>query len=215
MYERLYKLSSIFYKLAKEAPQSAPFGEYAWAPHREDVKGKEPDNELEKTIYKQLQKHFGDYNNKRTGLPKITTEFLYLLMEKGWYKEILHSPPYKTLYRGLHFKTEEELAEFLGKPFDDVKDSGSINLKPPQSFPVQNGWTTSWSFKKKITKDFSEAKKKGFAVTLIADAKDNPNRFIAGPGGLYDVYGLSMYHLEKETVGLEPILVRKIEWTKL
>lgn len=56
IFENILKLSNNFEKLAlsKEAPHDAPFGEYAWAPHREG-KVDEPDNEIEKQIYSQLK----------------------------------------------------------------------------------------------------------------------------------------------------------------
>jgi hypothetical protein len=151
------------------------------------------------------------FSNKRKGLPKQIAELLSKLVEKEKYKKILHAPPLKTVYRGLKLNSKEKLEKFIGAK--NIEDSGSIYFN--DSVKLTNGYSTSWSRSKKITKDFSEKGKSGYAVTLIADLKDNENRFLAGPGGLYDVEGLSMYHLEKETVGLEPIIIRKIEWEKL
>jgi len=216
----LLKLLDIYQRLVSEAvatpeaPEWAPFGEYAWAPHREGVPA-EPDNALEKIIFKQLSDHFGDYHNRRNGLPQMTSNFLLTLVETGWYKKVLHPPPHKTLYRGLFFKTSKELAKFLGITETEVKEEKCKVFVPPKVFKNKNGWSTSWSYKKNVTRDFSESGKKGWAITLIADVKDNPNRFLAGPGGLYDVRGISEFHLEKETVGLEPINVRRVEWKEI
>jgi hypothetical protein len=197
-----------------EAPKNAPFGEWAWAKYREGVP-EEPDNELEKQVYQDIKKHFA---SKRTGLPKFTVRLLTKLIEKGWYKSVLHAPVHKTLYRGLKISDKQILLKILKIKNEDFKDEGSINFKSQLVIPPTNGHSTSWTFQKKITQDFSTnygKAKRGYIVTLIADVGDNEHRFLAGPGGLYDVEGLSMWHLEKETVGLEPIKIKRAEWKKI
>lgn len=203
---------SIFAKLAvsKEAPLWAPFGEYAWSKYREGMP-EETDNELENTVYQQIKKHFASTN--REGLPQMTASLLSLLMKIGWYKDVLHPPPVKKLYRGLKIRSKQQLSDLIDMPTKEIEDSGSIKFNKP--VPYNNGFSSSWTFQKKITKDFSTnygKAKSGFATILIANVEDNPYKFIAGPGGLYDVDGLSRWHLEKETIGLEPIIIDSIEW---
>jgi hypothetical protein len=205
-------LTSVFAKIAtsKEALLWAPFGEYAWSKYREGVP-EEADNELETLIYQQIKKHFASTN--RTGLPQMTAALLSLLMKIGWYKDVLHPPPVKKLYRGLKIRSKQQLSDLTGIPTKELENSGSVNLNKP--VPHDNGFSTSWTFKKKITQDFSTnygKAKSGFATVLVANVDDNPYKFIAGPGGLYDVDGLSRWHLEKETIGLEPITIASIEW---
>lgn len=139
-------------------------------------------------------------------------------MELGYYKSVLHPPPVKTVYRGIKFKTIEDVSKFLDLPIDEINDADSIKLN--KSIDHKNGYSSSWTSQKSIAQDslfisWNGAGKKGYFVTLYANVKDNPYKFIAGPGGLYDVDGLSKWHLEKETIGLEPIIVSKIEWKKL
>lgn len=110
---------------------------------------------------------------------------------------------------------KDKLAEFLGVPVEQLQDEGAIVPEGMLLVATNNGNSTSWSAKKKITRDFSERGERRWDVTLIADVENNPHKFLAGPGSLYDVVGLSMFHLKKETVGLEPILIRRIEWEKL
>lgn len=209
--EKLF--NKYFTKTAKEvkpeAPKSAPFGEYAWPSHRKGLP-KEADTELEKQTYKDIKNHFA---SKHIGLPKVTVRLLMKILSHEWYSEVLHPPKHETLYRGLKL-SRKELADLIDqKEFDD---KGSV--KWDDSVKSTNGHSSSWTYKKNVSKDFSGnygKAKQGFAVTLVAKVKDNPNRFLAGPGGLYDVDGLSRWHLEKETVGLEPIQIEKIEWEKL
>lgn len=192
-----------------EAPKSAPFGEYAWPNHRKGLP-KEEDTKLEKQVYQDIRSHFA---SKHIGLPKFTVRLLMKILSKGWYSEVLHPPKHETLYRGLKL-SRKDLARLINK--EDFEDNGSLQWD--DSVKVPNGHSTSWTYRKIISKDFSGnygKAKQGFAVTLIAKVKDNPDRFLAGPGGLYDVDGLSRWHLEKETVGLEPIQIDKIEWEKL
>lgn len=212
----LEKLASYFeikYALREpEAPKTAPFGEYAWAKYREGCP-EEPDTEIEKEVYRDLKKHFA---SKRIGLPKNTVKLLMSLLKVGYYKDVLHPPPTKTLYRGLKITNLEALTLLLGQPKEEIADSGKMDLN--KSIENDNGFSTSWTAKKKITSDFSGnygKAKKGYLITLVADVADNEHRFLAGPGGLYDVDGLSYWHLEKETVGLEPIIIKRIEWEKL
>lgn len=200
-------------KKEPEAPKDSPFGEWAWAKYREGVP-EEPDTKLEKQIYQDIKKHFA---SSRTGLPKFTVRLLIKFLEKEWYKPVLHAPPYKTLYRGLKVSCKQDVIDLLKLKPEDFKENGSINF---DSFNIKlnNGHSTSWTFKKKITQDFSTdygKAKKGYSIVLIAKVDDNENRFLAGPGGLYDVEGLSKWHLEKETVGLEPIKITRAEWKKI
>lgn len=218
MFDLLIKYCSDFEKvaskLAPEAPKSAPFGRYAWSKYREGIP-EEEETDVEKFIYKELQNHFGDYNNKRKGISAATAYLLQLILAKGWYKKIIHEPPAKTLYRGLTLN-RKQLAKYLDIEPDQLDIINKLDFENRTSIPVIKGYSTSWTFKKQITKDFSNKKdSNSYAVTLIAETKDNPNKFIAGPGGLYDVEGISSFHLEKETVGLEPIKIKKVEWIKL
>jgi len=205
LFEEKYAIKS------PEAPKNAPFGEYAWAKYREGVP-EEQDTDIEKQIYNDIKKHFA---SKRIGLPKFTVRFLMKLLKKEYYKSVLHPPPHKTLYRGLKLN-KNDLLKLIKSKDNDLKDKGSIEFN--KAVESINGFSTSWTFKKKITKDFSKdygKAKSGYAVILVANVEDNENRFLAGPGGLYDVDGLSRWHLEKETVGLEPIIISKIEWEKI
>src|SRR5580704_14347495 len=138
-----------------------------------------------------------------------------MFVKNGWYQPVLHAPPLETLYRGIKLQGAAATALFLGIDPNELLEQGSLNLDPPKTFDVLNGHSTSWSARKYITQDFSERGERGWTVTLHAKTALNPYKFLAGPGGLYDVVGLSKYHLEKETVGLEPILVSRVEWAKL
>lgn len=196
-----------------EAPEWAVFGQWLWPSRREGLYDAvaEKDTELEALVYTQLRRHFA--STSREGLPQDTAELLAGLVARGQYRDVLHPPPQETLYRGLKVATEDALSAILGGTVPSV--AGGVDLAVRRPVTVGNGYSTSWSSVKGVTRDFSGAGKRGWAVTLLADTGDNPYRFLAGPGGLYDVEGLSRWHLERETVGLEPILVRRIEWQPL
>jgi hypothetical protein len=115
----------------------------------------------------------------------------------------------------MKINSKKQLADILNLDEKELSDNGSKDFEEGISIPPTNGYSTSWSFKKHVSKEFSNKGKRGFAVTLIAEVSENPNKFLAGPGGLYDVEGISKYHLEKETVGLEPIRIKKIEWERI
>lgn len=210
----LIKISNKIAASEPEAPLWGPFGQYLWSNFREGMNNEKPEqeNELSIQVYNDIKNHFA---NKRIGLPITTASLLMLCQQLGWYKEILHPPPQQTLYRGLKIIGAKKLADLLGMGEEELLTKSSKDYDPGVNIKSTNGWSTSWSSKKKITKDFSKKGERGFAVTLIADVVDNPYRFFAGPGGLYDVEGLSNYHLEKETMGIEPINIKKIEWESI
>jgi hypothetical protein len=194
-----------------EAPDGAPFGRYAWASRREGVPD-EPDTELEETVYAQLKRHFA---SSRTGLPAGTVSMLSSFLRLGWYSPVLHAPSQDTLYRGMWIRSAAAMAALACVPEGDLRRSGHSDFSAGAIIPPANGWSTSWSSRKQATREFSESRGSGYAVTLLADVAQNRFRLLAGPGGLYDVDGLSRWHLEKETVGLEPGIIRRVEWRRL
>lgn len=194
-----------------EAPASAPFERWAWPTRREGVDATEPENDAEERVFKSLRQHF---RTDHVGLPREDADLLHdVLRERTWYSAVLHPPPNARLYRGIRLASREDVAEFVGVDEDEIGDVGSSDVH--RSVTVDDGFSTSWSAKKKIARDdFAKRGKRGWAVTLTIDVKKNKRRLLAGPGGLYDVRGMSRYHLEKETVALEPVIVRRIEWQK-
>lgn len=196
-------------KYSSEAPKNGPFNEYLWPKYREGIKEIEPESKLEKLVYKHIKQHF---SSKHVGLPLKTVKLLIKCLENNWYSKVLHAPKHKTLYRGL-LLNKKDLSKLINKePLDKEKIEYNNSIK------VDNGHSTSWTYKKNISKDFSGnygKAKQGYIVTLIANLEDNKNRFLSGPGGLYDVEGLSKWHLEKESIGLEPIQIKYIEYEKI
>lgn len=195
---------------AAEAPPDAPFGQWAWASHRANVPD-EPDTDIETAIYNQLKRHFRSTN--RFGLPQSSADMLADFMANGWYKPVLHAPDVPKVYRGIKIASLEELAVILGIESSAIADSGSVAFGRAMD-PVL-GFSTSWTDQQKISGEYSVKGKSGYALTLVADVANNPNRLIACVGGLYNVDGLSRWHLEREVVGLEPITIETIQWVRL
>lgn len=194
-----------------EAPEGAPFGLYAWAPRREAMP-EEPDNEMEDLVYLELRRHFA--STLEGGVSARVCGFLRLMLQLGWYAPVLHAPPQDRLYRGIKLSSLAQLQRFLGVD-EEPEEAGSIDYEAGVTFTPEGRFSTSWSALKNRTREFSGAGKRGYAVTLVARVAANPHRFLAGPGGLYQVRGLSRHHLEKESVGLEPVQVTRVEWLKL
>jgi hypothetical protein len=194
-----------------EAPEWAPLGQYAWAARREAMPD-EPDNACEDELFQDLRSHF---SSSRTGLPARSAALLSIFVRLGWYAPVLHPPPQPILYRGIKLRSRAAVASLANVEEEEIAERGSVSAPGGVVIPSVNGHSTSWSSKKRITKDFSSKGKAGYSVTLIAEVGANPGRFLAGPGGLYDVDGMSRWHQEKETVGLEPITISRIEWSRL
>jgi hypothetical protein len=204
---------------APEAPASAPLGRWAFASSRQCVPT-EPDNVNEKFLKRELRKHFlsreqdRNHPERHHGISKEAADLIYRIRLNGWYEPVFHAPPVPVLFRGLHLKTREELAKILGTPAAEIQSKGSKagHFKAPP----EKGWSTSWSPKKAVAWEFARTgQRRGWAVVLTASVPLNRLRFQAGPGGLYDVDGISYFHRERETLGLEPIQVRRVEWSAL
>ncbi len=207
--ESFWKTSAAVHE--PEAPAWAPFGQYAWASRREGLP-EEPDTEVEKEVFEDLRAHFA---SSRTGLPASTASLLTTFVLLGWYAPVLHPPPQEVLYRGIKLRGREHVINLLGGDVEELPDTGRKEFPEGIVVPSVNGHSTSWTARKHITKDFSEKGKAGWSVTLVASVGANAGKFLAGPGGLYNVQGMSRWHLEKETVGLEPIRILRVEWSKL
>jgi hypothetical protein len=190
-----------------------PFGNNLWSNHHKDNYKSKKYSFLEQMIYDDLKNHF---SSKHIGLPMLSARILKLCLKNNWYNDILHPPPSKFVYRGLKINYKEKLSNLLKLDQSLIKDKGSVIVDAPVK--NDNGFSTSWTTVKKITSDFYtdyNKAKRGFGVILIANVEENKNNLLSGPGGLYNIDGLSRWHLEKETVGIEPVIVHKIEWDKL
>lgn len=207
----MHYLAKIYNYLTPEAPPDAPMGSWAWPDRRENCPVDEEPTALEVELYVALKQHF---SSQHVGLSEQHVDILRSFLVQGLYTSVLHAPPVKTLYRGLYVRSKEDLAALLGVSTESIEEKGAVELQ--MAIPPKNGFSTSWSAKKFRTEEFSGGdRSRGYAVTLLADVEANPHSWLAGPGGLYDVDGLSRWHLERETIGLEPIVVRKAEYTKL
>lgn len=172
----------------------------------------EEDTEVEKFVYNQIKKHF---SSSRVGMSQEVCDLLSSMIRIGWYKPVLHPPPNEVLYRGIKLRGKEDVINLIGINQGDFKERGYIEFEQGKYIQTFNGSSTSWSSKKKVTSDFSRRGKAGYSVTIIAGVEENKDRFLAGPGGLYNVRGLSQWHMERETVGLEPIKIKRIEWNRI
>lgn len=198
-----------------DSKKGGPLGKWAWASSREGIDEEEPDNRDEKYLKRHLSNHF---QSNHRGLPKRAADMLQRLLKSKKYKTVLHPPPCDKLYRGIYVRGKQHMVDLLGIDVNDLTDDGKMDVKT--CVDVKNGHSTSWSAKKAVARDFSNKYNKavwGYSVVLIADVKDkkNADRFVAGPGGLYDVDGISRFHNEKETLGIEPITISRIEWVKI
>jgi hypothetical protein len=189
-----------------EAPKYAPLGRWAWSSSREGIP-KEPDNANERFLKRELAGHF---LTKHRSISKPAADMILRIRRNGWYEPVFHEPPDRVLFRGLRLKDAAALAKLLKLPEAEVSARGSLRGK--FIVAIKGEHSTAWSAKKRVAFEFAREEKKGWAVVLTAEVKPNRLRFQTGPGGLYDVEGVSYYHLERETMGIEPITVSRIEW---
>lgn len=191
-----------------ESPK-AVFGRFAFADEEDrlrPVKDRwwEQNTEIEADVLDQLNNHaYEDIPIK-----KSSADVLGTILKKGQYTDILHEPDRRFLYRGMTVP-KSWVASLLKKNPDQVKPRGIV--KVDFTFKPRGG-SSSWTANKKVAKKFSKDNLGDVSIIIYASVNDNPNRFVAGPGGLYKLSAFSEFVGEKESMGLGDIKVCKIEW---
>jgi len=189
-----------------EAPKTAPLGQIAFAPARARVPF-EPNTKVEQDLYDSLLDHFhGEHflNSKQA-------ELMRKILSKGLYASVIHEPTTEVVYRGM-VVPKAWLAKALKIKPGKLSKKGSISKS--FTFTPRKGESSSWTTSKRSAENFANQAQRGeVAIVLYAEVERNPNRFVAGPGGLYKVKGPDYYSNEKEAVGLGNIKVSKVTWT--
>lgn len=193
---------------AATAPPKAPLGRIAFAPRR-SKKPYEPNTPEEETLFRQIKRQFED--NKPFDAEVCGQVRRYLA--KGWYSDVFKEPGAAVVYRGMGI-TRASLNRWLlrvlkMKELPKNNGSAEVNYRYTPKSQGASSWTTS----KTVANDFSMGKS-DYAVIFHARVEDNPNMFVTGPGGLYNIDGFETYETEKEAIGLGTIRIFKVEWHK-
>lgn len=219
MIKQATKLVANQKKAAKNIPAekaSAAMGKWAWPQERKTKNMPfEQSTKLEEELYDAIKGHFEGDNSITDKVAQKLMNFL----EKGMYSDVLHPPQQQSLYRGLPVDISW-LAKILG--YKNVKDMPAKGVvRKNFTFKPKRGAATSWSHSKTIARDFAGSLDKNYykqhnrcGLLLHARVEDNPNKFIAGVGGLYKLDSPNEYSQEKETIGLGPIKVFEIQYVR-
>lgn len=217
-----------------EAPQDAPLGSYAFAPQR---KGKVPYEEntvAEEEIYSKLIDYI--INNRK--MPDNVIAQIKSFQEMGLYSSIFKAPAGKYIYRGLALskddlkryginpdagrteqlrrkrKNTKGLDESPGRPDDSTFDD-VLYKDVKMTYTPLYGSTSGWSTDIDAAREFSGGTpKRIYSCLIVADLTDNPNTFISGPGGFYDIDATTSYQHELESIALGPVKVFRLYWQK-
>jgi hypothetical protein len=191
-----------------EAPSTAPLGQIAFAPARDGVPF-EPNTKVEQDLYDALVQHFrgGHFLNSKQA------ELMRKILAKGLYSNVIHEPAVEFVYRGMSVP-KVWLAKALKVKPENLPRKGV--MEKSFTFTPKQGESSSWTTSKSTASNFADdvSRDRPFSVIIYAEIDRNPNRFVAGPGGLYKIKGPSNYSDEKEAVALGNIKVSKITWEK-
>ena len=183
------------------------YGKYLFAPNRERKVPKEPNTDREQAAFDELTKHI--FDNQPVD-QEVALDLIGVL-EKGEYSNLLHEPEGEYVYRGISMNSEK-LSEILGVEADEIPQSGSKVINRRMTSLKGEG-SSAWSMNLKSAIDFSDTGgSRQYAIVLVARLDENPDSFLEGPGGFYNVPAYKSYAHEKESIALGPIRVYKIYW---
>lgn len=199
---------------ASEAPPGSPLGRIAFANARPDMPP-ESDTEVESRLLRRIWNHFS--GNQL--LEPREMEMIRGFMRDGIYTSIFRESNEHQLVRGISI-SEKFLRELTGIE-GEIPEKGSIETSYTYTTRTASSWTSEqWVAKNFARRGTSPAYDNTpgvpFAVLLHARVGDNPNTFVAGPGGLYGIKAVSTaYGNEEETIALGPVRLFAVEWQNM
>ena len=195
--------------ITSDANKDDVLNKYAFADQRPEMVPEEPNNEIEEKLYKELKSFFA-FNR---AVSTDSVNILQNILQKNIYKDVIKMPQQSQVYRGMYVD-ENYIKKMLGTNNAITNNGVSVSSMLFEHEP--NKLVSSWSLDLKTANDFSKVppyeKIRIYSVVLTANVSDNPNKFITGPDGLYQVSGLRVFSHEKESIGLGNIEICKMVW---
>lgn len=190
------------------------FGKYAFAPARskEGNPKRVPPEEntpIEDAAWNALEDHV----TNNVPMKKQAAAIFQKILKAGVYSDVIKGPTSNYLYRGI--RVDEDWLAKVG--IDTKGESSGSQFVDYIDFPREEGASVSWTESKELAAIFSSvgygyAPGKNCAVVLVAKSSDNPNIFLKGADGYYDLNPLGLYKVENEATSLGPVKVYKIYW---
>lgn len=187
--------------LAKsEAGPDDPLGRIAFANDRKGMPY-ERNTQIEDRLKNALIDHFEGHKM----LDMKSAQMIQDLMAQGLYSHIFAEPTTPVLVRGMSV-SPQWLARIIGRK-PEMRGSAEVNFE----FAPKGG-ASSWTTSKSVAAGFHEVGSK-IDIIMYASVADNPGKFLSAAGGLYSTKFISgRFKKEKESLGLGPIKIFKIEW---
>lgn len=191
--------------------ENPPYGKYIFAPMRTSQVPFEENTDEEDEAYKALRQHILDNEPVKKGVADKISD----VMKTDAYKNVLHEPEEELLYRGMAVNAST-LRKFA-KISDEIPERGekevTIEVTPKEKAYSSEGQSTSWSVDFYSAVDFTQTDDRHpYAIIIAARKSDNPDVFLDGTTGVYQVRGLNHYSNEKEAIALKTVKAFKIHW---
>jgi len=183
----------------------------AFADEREYLGVEEHDNEIEKRLYKNL----GAYLRDNIPLDNSDVELIKKFIVSGEYEDVFKEPTSEYVFRGM--AVGEEYIDEITPKFELSPDEGMTDVSydfNPKYVEKVSSWTLDKSVARTTFGLEQVTKQKPYVLVLVARVSDNPNKFVSGPDGLYDVGGLQQFVDEQEVIGIGDIKVCRIVWER-
>ena len=194
-----------------ENHDAAPLGRYAFATNRieRDKVPMEPNTDIEDELLQALV----DFVMNGEELDNEKGQLLRTLTQRKQYIDVIKEPASSILYRGLALRHQTLLALLT---IDDIPAIGEITKRI--KLEPNRGAGSSWTDSKKIARTFADehADMSGldYKVIISASRDDNPNQFIAGPDGFYNLQTIHSMRKERESIGIGTIIISHVEWER-
>lgn len=187
--------------VSPEAPQSAAFGQFMFAPSRQDLPDpKEPNTREEDQVFAAVEDYF--HSNVKSRLaPKA--DLLLKLKDQGYYKNILDPNRFPYAWRVLNMD-QPAMADMLKLDYMKLPPEGTAGpgvLKP--NGPPISGWTVDVE----MIKDFPTFGRGDCYIIYKAPIKNN--KFFGNPGEFALSIGAPEFVPEMETLAYGPVSYEK------
>lgn len=185
-----------------EAPDSAPFGAFAFPQHRVGNLPPEPDTDIESNAYEAIDSHF---NYGSGGIQGDVAQALMLCLQNGWYADVLQPPKHDTIYRGLRVSLdwiEEHVPDYDGALVGESKRPLMYRSRESSS---------SWSVDENIAWQWA-GRRNLPGVVLVARTSDNRFNMLDGSRLYKTLPRLARYSSESEVVGLGDVKCIGVKW---
>jgi hypothetical protein len=158
----------------KPESEEALLNKYAFADHRVDNRDlNEPDNEVEKKLFKQIASYVGNPDNK---IDKDNIGLIKRFLSNGEYSDLFIPTSSDVIYRGMAVHITHVEKMLSKKQLEELHKRGTLTVDTNFTYLPRSNMS-SWSKSRDSANMFAKSDSyENYSVLLMASIKDNDNK---------------------------------------